>query len=153
MGRYSVKRYKTKRRTRDLDLIQKDLQCKATIEKLKNQPLDENKPGLGQYYDIPCDKYFETQEGMNIHMKSKKHKRRLKELNVLAYSPEEANAAAGVDLIKYTEKVQRYNDTINSIDKTEFQALINQQKPELDKLLEARNEELATNNEVEMKEE
>ena len=48
MGRYSVKRYKTKRRTRDLDLIYNDLSSPESINKLKNQPWDELKPGLGQ---------------------------------------------------------------------------------------------------------
>lgn len=141
MGRYSVKRYKTKRRTRDLDLIQKDLQSPEKIQALKNQPLDENKPGLGQYYDIPCDKYFETQEGMNIHVKSKKHKRRVKELSILTYTPLEANAAAGVDLEKYMSKVNEYNAIVAATNKEETDKIVYQQKQELDDLLASRNEE------------
>ncbi|ODV96476.1 hypothetical protein PACTADRAFT_23509, partial [Pachysolen tannophilus NRRL Y-2460] len=110
MGRYSVKRYKTKRRTRDLDLIFKDLSSKESIEKLKNQPLDETKPGLGQYYCIHCAKYFETNIALITHLKGKIHKRRAKELSERPYTQDESNAAASVDLLKFMKSVEKYKN-------------------------------------------
>ncbi|KAI3404952.2 hypothetical protein KGF56_002281 [Candida oxycetoniae] len=108
MGRYSVKRYKTKRRTRDLDLIYNDLATTKSINNLKNQPLDEYKPGLGQYYCIECAKYFENQISLDRHQKSKVHKRRVKILKERPYTPLEAEAASGVNMLKFMESVEKY---------------------------------------------
>ncbi|CAN3355924.1 bud site selection protein 20 [Diutina catenulata] len=111
MGRYSVKRYKTKRRTRDLDLIYADISNKKTIHALKNQPLDEFKPGLGQYYCIECANYFENQVSLDRHNKGKPHKRRVKELKQRPYTPLEAEAAAGVNMEKFMASVEKYKQT------------------------------------------
>jgi len=48
------KKYRTKRRTRDIDQIVDDLTCPTTRSKLENQPLDLDLPGGGQNYCIPC---------------------------------------------------------------------------------------------------
>lgn len=108
MGRYSVKRYKTKRRTKDLDLILKDLSSPDSIQKLKQQEEDENLPGLGQYYCIHCDKYFLDNTALKGHLRGKVHKRRVKELSVNPYSNLEAEAAAGTNLEKFMSKVEQY---------------------------------------------
>ncbi|KAG7883248.1 hypothetical protein KL937_000421 [Ogataea polymorpha] len=108
MGRYSVKRYKTKRRTRDLDLIHSDLSTEESIQSLKHQPQDETKPGLGQYYCIHCAKYFLDNKALGAHLKGKVHKRRVKNLSKLPYTQLEAEAAAGTNLNKYIEKVNEY---------------------------------------------
>lgn len=108
MGRYSVKRYKIKRRTKDLDLIHADLSSKKTIEHLKHQPDDEYQPGLGQYYCIHCDRYFQNNKHLADHLKGKVHKRRVKELSVNQYSQEESDAASGLNLEKYLNKVKTY---------------------------------------------
>lgn len=108
MGRYSVMRYKTKRRTRDLDLIFKDLSTPESIELLKHQPLDETKPGLGQYYCIHCAKYCETRAALASHLKTKVHKRRVRELKVKPYTQEESDAASGVGLQKFQQDVEKY---------------------------------------------
>ncbi|VDQ08220.1 unnamed protein product [Trichobilharzia regenti] len=42
---------------------------------------DEDRPGLGQFFCIFCDKYFIDQETLDLHKKQKPHKRRLKSLN------------------------------------------------------------------------
>lgn len=110
MGRYSVKRYKTKRRTRDLDLIHEDLSNKNTIEHLKHQPDDEYQPGLGQYFCIHCNRYFQSNKALATHLKGKVHKRRVKELSVNPYSSTEAEAASGLNLEKYINKVKTYNE-------------------------------------------
>ncbi|GMM31259.1 Bud20 protein [Martiniozyma asiatica (nom. inval.)] len=109
MGRYSVKRYKTKRRTKDLDLIHQDLSNANTIQQLKHQPEDEYRPGLGQYYCIHCDRYFQNNKALAAHLKGKVHKRRVKELKVNPYSNLEAEAANGQNLEKFVEKVNQYN--------------------------------------------
>ncbi|SCV02268.1 LAMI_0G17414g1_1 [Lachancea mirantina] len=112
MGRYSVKRYKTKRRTKDLDLIYEDLASKEKIQSLLNQPVDETKPGLGQYYCIHCAKYFESATALKTHLKGKVHRRRVKELKGVPYTQEVANAAAGLDLQKFLNKVEKVGKEI-----------------------------------------
>ncbi|GMM44624.1 Bud20 protein [Pichia kluyveri] len=110
MGRYSVKRYKTKRRTKDLDLIFNELSNPETIQKLKQQPEDENLPGLGQYYCIHCSKYFFDNTSLKGHLRGKVHKRRVKELSVNPYTNLESEAATGTNLEKFFQKVQQYKD-------------------------------------------
>jgi bud site selection protein 20 len=106
MGRYSVKRYKTKRYTRGIDQIfGDDMKDDKSIQNLLNQPIDENKPGLGQYYCIPCSKYFETEVAKTSHAKTKIHKRRVKLIKQGPYTQEEADAAAGLDVAKYLHRL------------------------------------------------
>lgn len=107
MGRYSVKRYKTKRRTKDLDVIFQELSSKEKIQQLLNQPLDETKPGLGQHYCIHCAKYMESAMALKTHLKSKVHKRRVKELKSMPYTQEVADAASGVNLNKFLSRVEQ----------------------------------------------
>ncbi|KAK6457854.1 bud site selection protein 20 [Scheffersomyces xylosifermentans] len=137
MGRYSVKRYKTKRRTRDLDLVYDDLSSKESIYKLKNQPLDETKPGLGQYYCVECAKYFENQLIVDRHVKGKVHKRRVKELKVKPYTNLEAEAASGVNLLKFMDSVEKYKqlEQHKAENKQEYDALLNQKKDNLDAII------------------
>ncbi|KAL3229829.1 Bud site selection protein 20 [Nakaseomyces bracarensis] len=111
MGRYSVKRYKTKRRTKDLDLIFEELKSQDKIASLLNQPLDETKPGLGQHYCIHCAKYFETGIALKTHLKGKIHRRRVKELKEIPYTQEVADAAAGYNLNKFLENVEKFKTT------------------------------------------
>ncbi|CCH60739.1 hypothetical protein TBLA_0D02350 [Henningerozyma blattae CBS 6284] len=110
MGRYSVKRYKTKRRTRDLDQIYDDLSSQEKISSLLNQPLDETKPGLGQHYCIHCAKYMETSIALKTHLKTKVHKRRVKALKGVPYGQEVADAAAGYNLNKFLQRVEAINN-------------------------------------------
>lgn len=107
MGRYSLRRYKTKRRKKDLDLIFQDLVSQQNIQQLLNQPLDETKPGLGQFYCIHCANYYETATALKTHLKGKVHKRRVKELKSVPYTQEVANAAAGTDVNKFLIKVEQ----------------------------------------------
>lgn len=111
MGRYSIKRYKTKRRTRDLDLIYyNDMGSKEAITKLKNQPMDETKPGFGQYYCIECAHYYENQPSLDRHNKGKKHKRRVKDLKARPYTNLEAEAANGLNMQKFNESVEKFKN-------------------------------------------
>lgn len=112
MGRYSVKRYKTKRRTKDLDLIYEELTSQKQIDSLLNQPIDETKPGLGQYYCIHCAKYFETAYALKTHLKTKIHKRRVKELKGVPYTQQVADAAVGCGVNSFLARVEQIKSQI-----------------------------------------
>lgn len=137
MGRYSIKRYKTKRRTRDLDLIYNDLSSKENIIKLKNQPLDENLAGLGQYYCIQCAHYYENQLALDRHNKGKKHKRRVKDLLVKPYTNLEAEAASGVNMTKFMESVESYKalEAHKKENQKEYDELVGQRNGNLDDII------------------
>ncbi|CAK9787281.1 putative bud site selection-related protein [Cutaneotrichosporon oleaginosum] len=85
---------RTRVRTKDLDQIQHDID--HSRKKLEKQPIDEDKPGLGQHYCVECGKYYETDAALRTHTKSKVHKRRLKDLKEGAYTVEESQRAAGM---------------------------------------------------------
>lgn len=150
MGRYSVKRYKTKRRTRDLDLIYNDLGSRESITALKNQPLDEYKVGLGQFYCIPCAKYFENDSAIQSHYKGKIHKRRVKELKIRPYTPLESEAASGVNLNKFLESVEKHKrrKADEELHKEEIENLIKTDNPKEIGLIATEN---LDENEVDMK--
>ncbi|KAI0793799.1 hypothetical protein C8Q74DRAFT_1314764 [Fomes fomentarius] len=87
---------RTRARTRDLDqvqLIDLDPKNRAALEA---QPLDYEKPGLAQHYCVECAKYFETDNALSSHWRSKVHKRRCKQLREPAYTIEESERAAGL---------------------------------------------------------
>ncbi|KAI9140276.1 hypothetical protein BKA69DRAFT_1081169 [Paraphysoderma sedebokerense] len=69
------RKFSTKNRTKDLDQIHEDLQPGA-VEKLKNQEVDIDLPGLGQFYCVECSRYFVNEKSLSEHTKSKVHKRR-----------------------------------------------------------------------------
>lgn len=112
MGRYlASKRYKTKRYTRDLDqVLHDDLSSHKAIDALENQPVDEYKPGLGQFYCVPCARYCETEHALETHQRSKVHKRQLKALKFGPYTHQEADSAAGRDVQKYLNKQQQQRE-------------------------------------------
>ena len=52
--KHTKKQFRTRRRTLDLDQIEKQLSNPETVDKLLNQAEDEDKAGLGQFYCIEC---------------------------------------------------------------------------------------------------
>ncbi|KAJ7235596.1 hypothetical protein O6H91_Y448300 [Diphasiastrum complanatum] len=74
-NRYS---HKSARRSKFLvkgdDLIHQDIQKQRSTE--VSQPLDEDLPGLGQFYCLHCDRYFGSETAQNDHFKTKRHKKR-----------------------------------------------------------------------------
>lgn len=48
------RKFKTKRRTRDIDQIVEDLEVPGKRAKLEHQPIDLDLPGGGQFYCIQC---------------------------------------------------------------------------------------------------
>ena len=88
---------KTSRRTKDIDqIVLKDMLPEET-EKLTHQEIDENLPGLGQFYCVTCARYFISQHALNEHFKTKQHKKRFKECTqTKPYTVEEAERAGGL---------------------------------------------------------
>ncbi|KAH9500643.1 hypothetical protein Btru_077182 [Bulinus truncatus] len=124
MGRYRRKKmhkgdkplkekYKTKRRTRDLDQIHEDLK---SPESLMKQAVDLDKPGAAQFYCLTCAKYFINDTALKDHFKSKPHKRRLKALETEPYTQEEADRAAGMGSYVAPKKLKVISLEKNLID-------------------------------------
>ena len=91
--RDTKRKFRTKRRTKDMDQIHDDLK---EPEKLTSQPIDYDLPGAGQHYCVECGRYFTDETSQEEHVKSKLHKRRLKELKDVPYTQEEADRAGGL---------------------------------------------------------
>ena len=89
------KKWRTKRRTKDLDQVDTDL-LPNNAEKLLSQPVDLDKPGLAQYYCVHCAKHFINERAFSDHIKGKPHKRRLHALKTEPYTIEESERAAGM---------------------------------------------------------
>merc|ERR1712105_225003 len=70
---------KAKNKKKHLDEIDSDLKPKIA-ESLLNQEIDFDLPGKGQNYCLHCARYFITADALVDHLKSKVHKRRLKQL-------------------------------------------------------------------------
>ncbi|KAF5270063.1 hypothetical protein FQA39_LY08475 [Lamprigera yunnana] len=97
------KRWKTKRRTKDLDQIDKDLQPE-NAEKLLDQEVDLDKPGNAQHYCLHCARYFISDFALQDHFRTKVHKRRLKALEDEPYTVEESERAAGLGNFQFAQK-------------------------------------------------
>lgn len=66
----------TKRRPRDVDQIQDDIAKEIALDKKMEFEIDEDLPGLGQFYCTQCGRHFGDQSTLDIHTDSKLHKRR-----------------------------------------------------------------------------
>lgn len=80
---------RTRNKTKDLDQIIEDLKPENLI-KLQDQPLDEDLPGLGQYYCVFCSRYFINKASLDTHYKSKEHKKRVKTTKEDPYTIEDS---------------------------------------------------------------
>lgn len=89
------KKWRTKRRTKDLDQIDEDLKVE-NAEKLLNQEVDADKPGKAQFYCLHCARYFINDQALSEHFRTKVHKRRMKALELEPYTIEESEKAAGL---------------------------------------------------------
>lgn len=84
----------TKNRSRDIDQIQDDLKVEAVLGKTLLE-IDEDLPGLGQFYCTPCARYFHDETTLSNHLLTKDHKRRLRTVSEEQYTQAEADLAAG----------------------------------------------------------
>ena len=85
---------KTKRYQRDIDQIVNDLQPQNII-KFDKLEIDEDLPGLGQFYCIFCAKYFISKAVLENHYKTKEHKKRVKATKEKPYTIEDSKLFAG----------------------------------------------------------
>ena len=85
---------KTKRYQRDIDQIVNDLQPQNII-KFNKLEIDEDLPGLGQFYCIFCAKYFVSKPVLENHYKTKEHKKRVKATKEKPYTIEDSKLFAG----------------------------------------------------------
>ena len=85
---------KTKHRVKDIDEIVNDLKPE-NIVKITNQPLDENLPGLGQFYCIFCAKYFINKDSLTNHYRGKEHKKQIKRTKDEPYTIKESRQHGG----------------------------------------------------------
>lgn len=89
---------RTRARKLDADQIHENMTDGKKLAAL-TQPdhLDVDKPGLGLFYCIECDRHFPSEVDRSVHQKSKLHKRQAKRMREeKPYTVEEANWAAGV---------------------------------------------------------
>ncbi|POG70304.1 hypothetical protein GLOIN_2v1618384, partial [Rhizophagus irregularis DAOM 181602=DAOM 197198] len=111
-NRDKYRKYRTRNYAKDLDQVHEDI--KKVTENggdetiLKIQEWNEDLPGLGQYYCIPCARYFINSEALNEHQRGKNHKKRVKLLKEVPYTQAEAEAAVG-----YSTENSRGNAIIN----------------------------------------
>lgn len=92
----SIRRIKTKRRTRDLDQIKADVKSPKHLTQHKSSKASEDLPGLGEWYCIECAKWFEGEHNLVAHRRGKNHKRRVRTLKEEAHSQKAAEAAVGL---------------------------------------------------------
>jgi hypothetical protein len=83
-----------KNRGRDIDRIQDDMKKVESGADLG--VADEDAPGGGLYYCIPCARHFVDGMTLAIHCASKVHKKRVKVVAEPQYTQKEADAGAGM---------------------------------------------------------
>jgi bud site selection protein 20 len=88
-----------KNRTRDLDRIQDDLKAladgKVTTAELDYVANATDLPGNGQFHCVHCARHFVDARNLEIHLKTKDHKKQVKRCAEEQYTQAEADAGAG----------------------------------------------------------
>jgi hypothetical protein len=79
---------------RDIDRIQDDIKALVAGKELPGI-VDEDAPGGGKHYCVPCARHFTGEDVLKLHMRSKPHKKRLRLVAAKQYTHEEAAAGAG----------------------------------------------------------
>lgn len=101
------KKCRLRRRTKDLDQIEKDL-MPENKDRLLQEVINEDLPGGGHFLCVECSRHFIDAETLEAHKSTKVHKKRLKCLAEGAYTIEEANAAGGSGSSEfYTKRVEK----------------------------------------------
>ncbi|KAK6147052.1 hypothetical protein DH2020_017964 [Rehmannia glutinosa] len=96
--RYS---HKTARRTKFMlmgdDAVYDELQKMEGV--MKSLPVDEDLPGMGQFYCLHCDRYFASMAVRDEHFKTKRHRKRVKQMMGPApHTQLDADLAAGMGM-------------------------------------------------------
>ncbi|KAL6273680.1 zinc finger protein 593 [Prunus avium] len=67
-------------------------------EQTKPLPPDQDLPGMGQFYCLHCDRYFNNAAVRDDHFKTKRHRRRVKLLMEAPHTQLDADLAAGMGM-------------------------------------------------------
>ena len=94
--KHAISNKTRKRPGRDLDQIQADMGRPEKLARLQHQPVDEDLPGAGQHYCVPCDRHFVDPQARQRHERSKGHKQRLHRLREPQHTQKDAELAAGL---------------------------------------------------------
>ncbi|XP_066494779.1 zinc finger protein 593 [Tiliqua scincoides] len=94
---------KAKRRRPDLDEIHADLRP-GSAARLREP--DPDLPGAGRHRCLHCARCFVDAKSRTEHLRSKAHKKRLKQLSEEPYTQEEAERAAGMGSYIPPKKVE-----------------------------------------------
>ncbi|CAD5190127.1 unnamed protein product [Musa acuminata subsp. malaccensis] len=74
-------------------------QAQEAAAAAKPLPLDEDLPGMGQFYCLHCDRYFASEDVRDEHFRSKRHKKRVKQMSGPApHTQLDADLAAGMGM-------------------------------------------------------
>ncbi|XP_020276231.1 zinc finger C2H2 protein ECU02_0310 [Asparagus officinalis] len=95
--------HKTARRSKFMlkgdDAVYDELVKLAEESKSKPLPLDEDLPGMGQFYCLHCDRYFASEAVMVEHNGSKRHRKRVKlMMGPAPHTQLDAELAAGMGM-------------------------------------------------------
>ncbi|KAJ4872170.1 zinc finger (C2H2 type) family protein [Raphanus sativus] len=98
MGRCPTRKVK-KRRLSHKTARRDKFELRKPEAEVKPLKLDEDLPGMGQFYCLHCDRYFSKASVRDDHFKTKKHKKRVKIMNGPApHSQLDADLAAGMGM-------------------------------------------------------
>ena len=93
-----VKTRRTRNYQKDLDQIVNDLEPTNFTKLTKSQAIDEDKPGLGQFYCVWCAKYYINDNALKTHQVSKEHKKRVKVCKEEPYTIKDSLKYAGMSV-------------------------------------------------------
>ncbi|KAG7269827.1 hypothetical protein CRUP_027170 [Coryphaenoides rupestris] len=99
------KKWKTKRRTKDLDEIHSDMKPETQPNSCI-QEVDYDVTGCAQHYCLHCARYFVDMRSLKEHFKTKLHKKQLKHLRDEPYTQAEAERAAGMGSYVAPKKIE-----------------------------------------------
>ena len=85
-----------KRRSKDIDQIQQEMLDIAAGVRSADGYRDEDAPGAGEHFCIPCSRHFVGAGDLANHLATKGHRKRGKLLAQPMYTQAEADAGAGL---------------------------------------------------------
>jgi bud site selection protein 20 len=83
-------------RNKDIDQIQDEIEKSVETGVAKTFEYDDELPGGGQFYCVETGKHFANAEALAGHKKTKRFKRRVRDLKKEKYTQEAAEWAAGM---------------------------------------------------------
>ena len=90
------RKFWTCRRTKDTDQIQDEIKAIEDGTRTVAAYHNEDAPGGGDFYCLPCARHFVSEEVLTLHRRSKPHKKMVKVCAQPQYTQKEADAGAGM---------------------------------------------------------